>query len=165
MQRKELIDKKQLFELIEYIFSDAKNEFYESYSEMGKELVRIHTLSEFKEYFENGIANRKVHFGFGMYNPESKGRFFTSKIKLNPKKCNGNTFRYRIDGWAITFIQLDIQNGEHQIECDVSLNSKKRAENWRSTNPEFGNPELWDWKIVESNARKIINRLKKAAQS
>ena len=163
MQRTETIDKNQLFELIEYILSDSKTEFYESYSEKEKEIVRINNLSEFQDYFDNGIANGKVHFGFGMYNPESKGKFFTSKIKLNPKYCDGKTYRYQINGWAIIFIQLDLQNGENRIECRVSVNSKKRATNWKSTNPEFGNLELWEWKNVEIRARKIINRLKKTA--
>ncbi|WP_298518177.1 hypothetical protein [uncultured Kordia sp.] len=129
-----------------------------------KELVRMHTFSEFQHYFENGIANGKVHFGFGIYHPESKGKFFTSKIALDPKYCNGNTFRYRIDGWAIIAIHLDLQNGENQMECNISVNSKERAKDWNNTNPEFGNPELWDWKFVKSNAQKIINQLKKVAK-
>lgn len=161
MQRREIIDKNQLFELIDYILSDSKTEFYESYSGMEKEIVRINSLSEFQDYFNKGIANGKMHCGFGIYNPESKGKFFTSKIKLNPKYCDGKTFRYRIDGWAIISLQLDLKNGENKIECTVSVNSKKRAANWKSTNPEFGNPDLWVWKSVESRARKIINRLKK----
>lgn len=165
MQRKEIIDKNQLFELIEYILSDSKTEFYESYSEMEKEIVRINNLSEFQDYFDNGIANGKVYFGFGIYNPESKGKFFTSKIKLNPKYCEGKNYRYRIDGWGIIFIKLDLQNEENRIECRISVNSKKRAEIWKSTNPEFGNPELWDWKNVESSARKIINRLKRTTHN
>ena len=165
MQRKEFIDKNQLLELIEYILSDSTTELYESYSEMENEIVRINTLSEFKEYLDFGIYNGKEHFGFGIYNPEHKGKFFISKLTLNPKYCNGKTFRYRIDGWAIIFIQLDLKNGENQIECNISVNSKKRAENWKSTNPEFGNPELWEWKSVESNARKIINRLKKSTHN
>lgn len=161
MQWTKTIDKNQLFELIEYILSDSKTEFYESYSEVEKEIIRINSLSKFRDYLANGIINGIVHFGFGIYNPESKGKFFTSRIKLNPKYCKGKTFRYRIDGWAIIFVQLDLKNGENQIECNVSVNSKKRAKNWKSTNPEFGNPELWEWKNVESRARKIINRLKK----
>lgn len=161
MQRTEIIDKNELFELIEYILSDSKTEFYESYSEMEKDIVRIDCLADFQNYFHNGIANGKVHFGFGIYDPQWKGKFFTSKIELNPKYCNGKAFRYRIEGWAIIFIHLDLTNGENHIECRVSVNSKKRAENWKSTNPELGNPELWEWKDVDSRARRIINRLKK----
>ncbi|MBW8244317.1 hypothetical protein K1F50_16020 [Muricauda oceani] len=161
MQRKQVIDKNQLLELIEFILSDYKVELYESYSEKEKEIVRINTLSEFKNYLDYGISNGKVHFGFGIYNPEHRGKFFVSKIPLNPKHCNGMTFRYRIDGWAIIFIQLDLKDGENHIECNISVNSKQRADNWKSANHEFGNPELWEWKTVESNARKIISRLKR----
>tara|TARA_R110002050_G_scaffold299550_2_gene465519 strand:+ start:31 stop:558 length:528 start_codon:yes stop_codon:yes gene_type:complete len=161
MQRREFINKNQLFELIEYILSDSKTEFYESYSEKEKEIVRIKTYSEFLKYFENSISENKKHLGFGIYYPEAKGKFYINKIKLNPKYCNGKTYRYNTNGWGVIYVHLDLQKNENEIECRVSVNSKTRAQNWTSTNPEFGNPELWEWKIVESNARKIINRLKK----
>jgi hypothetical protein len=165
MQKTKVIDKNHLFELVEYILSDSKTEFYESDSEMEKEIIRIKSMSEFENYFDNGITNGKKHFGFGIYNPDSKGKFFKTKIELNPKYCNGKTFRYKLDGWAIIFIQLDFRQGENEIECRVSVNSKKRAEGWKSTYPEFGNPELWEWKNIESRARKIINRLKKTTHN
>lgn len=165
MQRAEFIDKNKLLELIEYVLSDSKNELYESYSEMGKEIIQINSISEFQNYLNNRIANKEIHFSFGIYNIKHKGKFFISKIKLNPKYCNGRTFRHRIDGWAIIFIHLDLRDGENNIECCVSVNSEKRAENWKSTSPEFGNPKLWEWKTVESFTRKIINRLKKSTQN
>lgn len=77
IQRKELIDKNQLFELTEYILPDSENELYESFSEMEKEIVRIKTLSEFEDYLGNEIAN-------------------------------GKTFRFKISGWAIIFIHLEV---------------------------------------------------------
>ncbi|MEM6517601.1 MAG: hypothetical protein AAF688_15575, partial [Bacteroidota bacterium] len=129
MQRTEIIDKNQLFELIEYILLDSETEIYESYSEMEKEIVQIKTLSKFRDYFDHGLNNGRVHFGFGIYNPESKGKLFTSKINLNPKYCHGKTYRYRLDGWAIIFVHLDLKNGEKKIEFNISVNSKKRAEN------------------------------------
>jgi len=164
MQRTEIIDKNKLFELIEFILSDSKTELYESYSEMGKELVRINNFSEFKDYFEHSASEKKMQLGFAIYNPESKGKFSITKLKLDPKYCNEKTYRNRIDGWGIIYVHLNLLNVENEIECRISVNSKKRAENWKNTNPEFGNPELWEWKIIESNARKIINRLKKYAQ-
>lgn len=164
MQRTEIINKEKLFELIEFILSDSMTELYESYSEMEKELVRINNFSEFKHYFKHSTSEKKVQLGFGIYNPECKGKFSITKLKLNPKYCNGKTYRNRIDGWGIIFIHLNLLNTENEIECRISVNSKTRAENWKNTNPEFGNPELWEWKIIESNARKIINRLKNYAQ-
>ena len=165
MQRTEIIDKNQLFELIEHILSDSKTELYKSYSEMEKELVRINNYSEFKDYFHHSISENKKQFGFGIYLPESKGKFSITKLKLDPKYCEGKTYRNRIDGWGIIFVHLNLLNNEKEIECRISVNSKKRTENWKNTNPEFGNPELWEWKIIESNARKIIKQLKNYTQS
>ncbi|GAA4239634.1 hypothetical protein GCM10022291_34770 [Postechiella marina] len=164
MQRTEIINKTELFKLIEFILSNSKAEFYESYSEMEKELVRINNSSEFKDYFEYSTSEKKRQLGFGIYNPESKGKFSITKLKLDPKYCNGKTYRNRIDGWGIIYVHLNLLNAENEIECRISVNSKKRVENWKSTNPEFGNPELWDWKIIESNARKIIKQLKNYTQ-
>jgi hypothetical protein len=161
MQKTEIINKTELNNLIEYILSDSKALIYESYSEMEKELICLNNYSQFKEYFERSISENEKHLGFGVYYPETKGKVSIAKIGLDPKRCKGKTYRYRIDGWGIIFIHLNLINSESQIECSISVNSKKRAENWEGTNPEFGNPELWDWKVIESNARKIINRLKK----
>jgi hypothetical protein len=164
MQKTEIIVKNQLFELMEFVLSDSKNQLYESYSEMEEEIVRINNFSAFKDYFEHSTYRNKKQLGFGIYNPESKGKFFITKLKLDPKYCNGKTYRNRIDGWGIIYVHLNVLNAENEIECRISVNSKKRAENWKSTNPEFGNPELWDWKIIESNARKIIKQLKNYTQ-
>ena|SRR5690554_2069014 len=164
MQRTEIIDKNQLFELMEFVLSDSKNELFESYSEMEKEIVRINNYSEFKDYFEHSTSEKKKQLGFGIYNPKSKGKFSIKKLKLDPKYCNGKTYRNRIDGWGIIYIHLNLLNTENEIECRISVNSKKRAENWKNTNPEFGNPDLWEWNIIESYARIIINRLKNYTQ-
>ena len=151
MQRTEIIDKNQLFELMKFVLSDSKNELYESYS-------------EYKDYFAHSISENKKQLSFGIFHPESKGKFSITKLKLDPKYCNGKTYRNRIDGWGIIYIHLNLLNVENEIECRISVNSKKKAENWNITRPEMENPELWDWKIVESNTRKLIYRLKNYTQ-
>lgn len=161
MQRTELIDKNELFELLEYILSDSKNGLYESYSAIETEIIKLETFPELKEYLGDRMTEGKTQFGFGVYNPEFKGKLLISKINLNPKYNNGKTYRYRIEGWGIIFIHLEFKNGDDHVECRVSVNTKKRAENWATTNPEFGNPEEWDWKSVENAAGKIVYRLKK----
>uniref|UniRef100_UPI00404B8171 hypothetical protein n=2 Tax=Flavobacterium sp. TaxID=239 RepID=UPI00404B8171 len=165
MQRTECKNKNDFFELIEFILSDSKNELYESYSEMEKGVIRIHNIAEFKDYFEHSIAEKRIQLGFGIYNTDSKGKFSITILKLNPKYYKGKTYRNRIDGWRIIFVHVNLLDIENEIECRISVNSIKRDENWKSTNPEFGNPELWDWKIIESNARRMINQLKSYSQT
>jgi hypothetical protein len=161
MQKTEIIDKNKLFELFEFISSESEVQIYESYSEMESEIIRIKNYSEFSNYFKHRVSESVKHLGFGVYYPESKGVVSITKIELDPKRCKGKTYRYRIDGWGIIFIHLNLIESDTKIECRISVNSQKRGENWKSTHPEFGDPESWEWKIVETNARKLINLIKK----
>lgn len=163
MQRTEIVDKSSLFELVEFILADSKTEMYESYSEMEKELVQITDYTCFKEYFQCATNENKNHLGFGIYYPESKGIKIKEEFKLDPKRCGGKTYRYKFVGWGIIFIHLNLTDIDI-IECRISVNSKKRAENWSTTYSNLGNPAIWEWKIVESNARKMINLLRKMAK-
>lgn len=161
MQRRETIDKNRLYELFDFIFSDSSVQVYESYSQMEEKTVQINDKNGFNIYFQKAISENAKNLGFVIYYPESKGSIFFSKIKLNPDQCNGKTYRYRTDGWGLIAVHLDVLNKDSEIVCSVSANSEKRATNWKSINPEFGDPDLWKWKIVESKTRSIIYRLKK----
>lgn len=160
MKKAEIIDKSKLYELIEFILSDSNAIICESYSEMEEEIKYLNDFSLFKDYFENSISENKKHLAFGIHYQDNKGKISITKIKLDPKHCKGKTYRYRIDGWGLIYIHLNLTNS-NIIECKVSSNSQKRAKNWETTNPEFGSTELWDWKMIESKTRKIINHLKK----
>ncbi|MDR0262368.1 MAG: hypothetical protein LBJ04_04005 [Sphingobacterium sp.] len=57
MQRTEILTQNQVIELIEFILSDSKNELYESYSDMEKEIIRFSNSTEFDDYFLKGIID------------------------------------------------------------------------------------------------------------
>ncbi len=159
MQRTESISKERVERLVKLAFEIGIVRFFESYSEMDEEIVEIVDFENYLKYYDNSIRNGKKALGFGLYYKEAKGHFNIRKIRLKPKYCNGKTFRYCIEGWGIIFIDLDLRSEE--IECRVSVNSEKRAQNWMNTMPRMKSPDLWDWKMVESKARKLIRELKK----
>ena len=161
MQRTEIINISGLNDLVDEIFSNSEVQVHEAYSEMEKELISIKNSSEFKQYYQNSIENGNNDLGFAIYYPETNGKVMKSEIKLNPKYCNGKKYRYNIEGWGIIYIHLQILNNETEIECRISVNTKKRAEKWTDTYPKFDLPELWEWKIVEKKARRLITDLKK----
>ena len=45
---------------------------------------------------------------------------------------------------------------EDTVRCGFTVNSEKRANNWLITIPELKSPDLWNWKAVEKNARRLI---------
>lgn len=165
MQRTEIINRNQLIDLIDFILTDSEVQIYESYSEPEIELVRINNRTEFDSYLLDKTTRRIQHIGLAIYYPENKGSFSLTKIKLNPKYCEGKTYRYRIDGWALIFLDLNSTDYESKIECRISVNTKTRAKNWTDLSPEYDSPDLWDWKSVEGKTRKLIRRLRKTTDN
>ena len=50
------------------------------------------------------------------------------------------------------------------IQCRVAVNTQARAGAWASTHPEFRDPGLCDWIVVERHTRRIIRKMKKIAE-
>jgi len=88
------------------------------------------------------------------------GHVEARRISLDPKKCDGHTFRYSLDGWGLIQIQIT-ENGQGLCECRIAVNSPKRAQAWADTYPAYQDPKLWNWPIVERHTRKLIRHLKK----
>lgn len=164
MQRAEVIRYEDLPLLIEAIFSNGEVEVYESYSDMEQELIQISGEEEFIKYVEGKIKSGFDQLSFSLYYPETKGFFEIVKIDLNPRYCNGKTYRYKVSGWGLIQLFIDFRKSNLNIKCRIAVNSEERAKHWESTSPELLSHELWDWKIIESKTRKLIYRLKKLRQ-
>ena len=160
VQRTESVKKKKINELMELAFQIGEVRIFESYSEMEEEIVEIKNYQDYLNYFQKSINQKKKHISFGLHYKEAEGFLRIRRINLNPKSCDGKTFRYNIEGWGIIHIQLDLR--EERIECRIAVNTEKRAQKWESINPELKPSNLWNWKIVESKARKLIRELKKS---
>ena len=83
------------------------------------------------------------------------------KTKLVPEKCNGAKIRYSVEGWGLIQFQLWLK--ESGLFCDINSNSEKRALKWESTSPELLSPNLWNWKEVQSQCRRLNRVLKQNA--
>jgi hypothetical protein len=77
-----------------------------------------------------------------VYFPQLGGSVLIKDISLNPKACNGATFRQSIEGWAL--FQGLAQSGKSSI-YSVSSNSEKRALKWESTSIQLGAVSDWNW--------------------
>lgn len=144
---------------MELVFQDGAVQVFEQYSEMSEEIIQLTDFQHFLKYYEDSELKGKKHLSFGLYYETAGGNFKITKLGLNPKYCNGHTFRYRVDGWGVIGIFLSINKDE--IECRIAVNSEKRAQNWATTNRNMGDPNSWNWNFVESKARKLIRFLRK----
>ena len=153
------MNSEDLIELVECLFvNDA--EVYEAYSGYDQSLRKFLSPSEVLGEIDLASGKKEKLVYLSIYYPGMAGYLRTKKIKLNPSKCNGAKLRYSIEGWGLVHVQFHL--GSSDIRCDISANSEKRAMTWFSTHPELKTPELWNWKEVQKQSRRIKRVLKKA---
>jgi len=161
MQRTENIDISKIGEIFDSIFQESVV-VYESDSGFDSDLLCFDDIQSLKKHFDATANNGSFSSSYALYYPDTNGYFHSKKIILNPEKCDGATYRYSASGWGIIHLQISLRE-KPSIEVRVSVNSAKRAANWSSTYSELKDPNLWDWKYVEKQARRIIRVLKLCA--
>ncbi len=160
MQTTQNISISQLHDIVKAIYEEGAPVVKEAYSAFDTTTRSFITRDDLLKDLTYSPNQNVKFFHYSIYYPESIGFTFEERIDLKPDKCNGHTYRYKQAGWGLIFLQCDFKNYP-MIECRIAVNSRKRAELWSSTYPEFQSPETWNWRIVERYAGKFVRRLRK----
>lgn len=164
MQREDNISNESLGKIIEAIY-DGDPRVIEAYSEFDRDIREIPTKESLEQLISEEIGKKNRHksvYCLLLY-PGSNGFVSKRKIQLDPKRCDGATYRYTMEGWGVSQFQLELTKPA-SIRCRFAANSEKRANNWAETYPELGSPSLWKWSVVEKNTRRLIRVLRKNAK-
>jgi len=163
MQGQANISAAKLGEVIDAVFAQGNPVVYESYSEPEEELRSFDSSLPLEAEIEMRAPAERRTLLYSIYYPEAKGLVKKTRVQLIPEKNGGKHFRFSVDGWGL--IQLQLTFGESEVSCRVAVNSEKRALTWFDTYPDHGDPRLWDWKLIEKHARRIIRVLKQPNQA
>lgn len=165
MQREEKIAKESLVKITEAIY-DGEPQVFEAYSQYESKIRDFPSKESLDEYISDELSkdNRHKSIYCVLAYPGSGGVIRERRIDLDPNFCEGATFRYTIEGWALIQFQLGLTDMQN-ISCRFAVNSEKRANKWWDTYPELDAPSLWDWTVVEKHARRLIRVLRKHSKS
>ena len=159
MQTRQVISNGDLREIIAMIYSEGGPVVKEAYSEYDSPTKSFLTAENLiKDVFKQSNKNKKSEY-YAIYYPDTKGYVKEEKIKLDSIACPGATYRFSQKGWGLIFLHCDFRN-ETIIECEISVNTEKRAIRWSETYPDLKSPNLWDWKRVSKRAGKLVRLLK-----
>jgi len=161
MQHEKIIELASVPVLLRALY-DHKVVVSESYSEFEKDIIYFAEFKVLENYIVNQLSAGRKFIGIAIFYPETEGLIQKRKIKLNPKKCDGATYRYAVEGWGIIHLQLTNKDAQ-TISCRLAVNTEKRATAWADTSTEIKSPALWKWQLVEKHARRLIRELKKCA--
>lgn len=130
MQRGDIIPFDSIGNILDAIYYGNPTVF-EAYSAFEKDLRYFPTRESLRDLISEELATGDRHksiYCFVHYS-EAGGFIRKERITLDPKKCDGATFRYTSEGWGLIQFQLDVTD-QTAVKCRFAVNSEKRANNW-----------------------------------
>lgn len=140
--------------ILDFIFNETDLQVFDLFSPYGQNISQYKSSKEVTAKFDL-VNGDKFAVTFQLWTPRHKGKPVFKKVDLDPKRCNGHTFRYSTDGWGM--IQLYFGGVKNNL---LSLShighfSEKDAAKWEGTNKFNGNIKDWDWKEVQATSKKL----------
>ena len=89
--------------IIEFIFNNTDLQVFDLGSTYEQEIRQYKSVDEVSATHDL-INGDKFAVTFQLWTPRHEGEPVFRKIDLDPKRCNGHSFRYSTDGWGM--IQL-----------------------------------------------------------
>jgi hypothetical protein len=90
-------------------------------------------------------------------------RFAPRKIALDPKACDGATFRFEAEGWGLVQLYLQTQKSSRLESSHTNHNSLKRAETWAVTTKDVDAPARWDFARITAFSSRLNRQIRKRA--
>lgn len=159
MQTTQLITDAQLDEVIEAVYAEGRPIVREAYSDFDCPTETFPSASDLRANIEF-VPGEKTSFHYALYFPDARGFVLERRIELNAGAVQGHTHRFSQEGWGLVFLQIDFRQ-HPRVECCVTVNSAARARNWFTTYPHLKSPDLWDWKVVDRHAGRLVRLLRK----
>ena len=147
-------DKSDKLQILEYIFSDTDLKVYDSYSAYGQELFEYKSANEIATKFDLDNGNQFA-VCFQLWSPRHKGNVLIRKISLDPKSCNGHTFRYSTTGWGLIQLYFGGKLNNLLNPSHIGHFNEKGALGRMTYNNINGNAADWDWNELLITSRKL----------
>ncbi|GAA4357530.1 hypothetical protein GCM10023185_22320 [Hymenobacter saemangeumensis] len=153
------VDKTQVFELI---FEHTDLQVFDLSSAFGQEVRQYKSTDEIAAKFdlENG---GQFAISLRLWSPRFGGEVFFRKINLNPKHCEGHTFRYATSGWGL--IQLHLGGYQHGSlhHSNIGHFNERGAIGRADDDKELAEVKRWNWKEIVSTSGRLRRQISKMA--
>ena len=149
--------------ILSWLLSEGSCRIYELASEVGKPLQQFQSPEEVIKLFERSYTGGKkwdsVHLQ--LYVIDASPPFIPQRCTLDPKACNGATFRYEAKGWGLVQLYLSAPKSDNLGSSHTNHNSQKRAETWATTIADMGNPSAWNFKRISAFSSRLNREINK----
>lgn len=163
MQITQIITDKQINKLIGAIFVSGDPIVKEAYSDFDATTKTFQTGQLLRNDIKFTLEKTQSFFFYSIYYPAATGIVTERRIELTPGVVKDHTHRFCQEGWGLIFLKFTFKHLD-TVECNVSVNSQTRANNWAHTTKRMGDPNQWEWDVVKRHASRLIRLLRRLAK-
>jgi len=147
--------------LLNFIFDQTDLKMFDLSSPFGEEIGEYKSTSEIESKFDLEHGGQ-FSLTFQMWTRRFGADLFFRKVELDPKYCDGHTFRYSTDGWGL--IQLYFGGLKENVLSHSHLGhlTEKRALKWQDANLLNGRVDRWNWTEIKHTSMQLKNYLHKS---
>ncbi len=147
-------DKEDKIKILEFIFKETDLHIYDLGSPYGQEICEYKTVEEISLKFDLDKGDKFANT-FQLWTPRHKGNPIFRKVDLDPKRCNGHTFRYSTEGWGLIQLYFGGLKNNELNQSHIGHFNEKGALKWEVTNKVNGLVSSWDWTEIQATSRKL----------
>jgi hypothetical protein len=147
-------NKQDKITVLDFIFNSTELQVFDHYSPFGQEISQYKSTAEIISHFELEKGRQSaVTFNLWAHNFGGKARY--QRVKLNPKYCNGHTYRYATEGWGLIQLYFGGLEGNTLFHSHIGHFNEAGALKSEGINKENGQVSLWNWKVIEQTSGKL----------
>ena len=150
--------KSDKLEVLDFIFRETDLQVFDLSSAYGQAICEYKTAYEIlsKSDFDNGgkFANT-----FQLWSPRHKREPIFRRVDIDPKHCNGHTFRYSTEGWGLIQLYFGALTDNGLNPSHIGHFNERGALKWEGFNIGNGFVGLWDWAEIQTTSRKLKHQI------
>jgi hypothetical protein len=141
--------------ILDFLFSQTDARVFESYSDYDAELREFRSISDLATAFPIGIDEHGNGHAvlLQLWSPSVMERLTITRFALNPRACEGHTFRHRIDGGALMQLYCGGVHKRVVTQSHFGRQSQSRAVAW-------GVADGIDWEAAKKLANRILYHIR-----
>jgi hypothetical protein len=144
--------------ILDFIFNETDLSVFDLSSPYGQAISQYTSVDEIANKFD--LVNDWTTL-FQLWSPRHKGEVLFRKVDLNPRYCDGYTFRYATQGWGVIQLYFGGAKGNQLNRSHIGHFNEKGAAKWEDSTHFNGPVAAWDWKEIKKTSdslRRHIDR-------
>lgn len=149
-------------ELLNWLFSEGTCSVYELYSSFDTDLKKFSSANEVLAQFDrcDATGERWRSVELQLYVSGAGPVFQPRRVSVNPKFCNGATYRYSAEGWGLVQLYLCRPTQAGLDSSHTNHFTQRGAAAKAATEEERANVDSWDFKRITAFSSRLNRQIR-----